>query len=140
MFFDRNISNRRVMFNSGPLDAQSILVACLPHHIFISSFFLLGVDINVINSRVQLRNLLRATSKHDVYLMQNYLVMHWSILLQKGKEVLNVAKRIIPTFVRSSTQLIRCFSFVLNALDMSGILFLCRSVLDFQLNLSPKCK
>ena len=78
-------------------------MACLPHHIFLSSFFLLGVDINVINSRVQLRNLLRATSKHDVYLMQNYLVMHWSILLQKGKEVLNVAKRIIPTFVRSST-------------------------------------
>uniref|UniRef100_A0A0E0KEG1 Uncharacterized protein n=1 Tax=Oryza punctata TaxID=4537 RepID=A0A0E0KEG1_ORYPU len=40
---------------------------------------------------LQLRNLLWATSKHDVYLMQNYSVMHWSSLLQRGKEVLNVA-------------------------------------------------
>ncbi|EYU36519.1 hypothetical protein MIMGU_mgv1a006265mg [Erythranthe guttata] len=45
----------------------------------------------------QLRNLLWATSKHDVYLMQNYSVMHWSSLLRRGKEVLNVAKPIIPT-------------------------------------------
>ncbi|RZC06818.1 putative WD repeat-containing protein C2A9.03 [Glycine soja] len=44
-----------------------------------------------------LRNLLWATSKHDVYLMQNYSVMHWSALLQRSKEVLNVAKPIIPT-------------------------------------------
>ncbi|KAL0282502.1 UNVERIFIED_CONTAM: putative WD repeat-containing protein C2A9.03 [Sesamum angustifolium] len=45
----------------------------------------------------QLRNLLWATSKHDVYLMQNYSVMHWSSLLRRGKEVLNVAKPITPT-------------------------------------------
>ncbi|KAL6962675.1 hypothetical protein U1Q18_037634 [Sarracenia purpurea var. burkii] len=45
----------------------------------------------------QLRNLLWATSKHDVYLMQNYSVMHWSSLLRNGKEVLNVAKSIVPT-------------------------------------------
>ncbi|XP_011098343.1 uncharacterized WD repeat-containing protein C2A9.03-like isoform X2 [Sesamum indicum] len=44
-----------------------------------------------------LRNLLWATSKHDVYLMQNYSVMHWSSLLRRGKEVLNVAKPITPT-------------------------------------------
>lgn len=44
-----------------------------------------------------LRNLLWATSKHDVYLMQNYSVMHWSSILRRGKEVLNVAKPIIPT-------------------------------------------
>ncbi|MED6219039.1 hypothetical protein PIB30_032169 [Stylosanthes scabra] len=48
----------------------------------------------------QLRNLLWATSKHDVYLMQNYSVMHWSSLLQRGKEVLNVAKPIVPTLGR----------------------------------------
>jgi len=48
---------------------------------------------------VQLRNLLWATSKHDVYLMQNYSVMHWSSLLRHGKEVLNVAKPIAPTWV-----------------------------------------
>ncbi|XP_061968947.1 uncharacterized WD repeat-containing protein C2A9.03-like isoform X3 [Populus nigra] len=48
----------------------------------------------------QLRNLLWATSKHDVYLMQNYSVMHWSSLLRHGKEVLNVAKPIAPTWQR----------------------------------------
>ncbi|XP_002513893.3 uncharacterized WD repeat-containing protein C2A9.03 isoform X1 [Ricinus communis] len=49
----------------------------------------------------QLRNLLWATSKHDVYLMQNYSVMHWSSLLRRGREVLNVAKPIAPTLKRS---------------------------------------
>lgn len=44
----------------------------------------------------QLRNLLWATSKHDVYLMQNYSVMHWSSLIRRGKEVLNVARPIVP--------------------------------------------
>ncbi|KAB1199839.1 putative WD repeat-containing protein C2A9.03 [Morella rubra] len=48
----------------------------------------------------QLRNLLWATSKHDAYLMQNYSVMHWSSLLRRGKEVLNVAKPIVPTLNR----------------------------------------
>ncbi|XVF36744.1 hypothetical protein REPUB_Repub19eG0084800 [Reevesia pubescens] len=48
----------------------------------------------------QLRNLLWATSKHDVYLMQNYSVMHWSSLFRKGKEVLNVAKPIVPSLNR----------------------------------------
>ncbi|XP_028085014.1 uncharacterized WD repeat-containing protein C2A9.03-like isoform X2 [Camellia sinensis] len=46
---------------------------------------------------LQLRNLLWATSKHDVYLIQNYSVMHWSSLLGRSKEVLNVAKPIVPT-------------------------------------------
>ncbi|GAU24554.1 hypothetical protein TSUD_148950 [Trifolium subterraneum] len=48
------------------------------------------------------RNLLWATSKHDVYLMQNYSVMHWSSLLKRGKEVLNVAKPMIPTLEKHS--------------------------------------
>ncbi|KAG2551569.1 uncharacterized WD repeat-containing protein C2A9.03-like isoform X1 [Panicum virgatum] len=45
----------------------------------------------------QLRNLLWATSKHDVYLVQNYSVMHWSPLHQRGTEVLNVAGQLTPT-------------------------------------------
>lgn len=49
----------------------------------------------------QLRNLLWATSKHDVYLMQNYSVMHWSSLLHKAKEVLNVYRPIQSTLVSS---------------------------------------
>nr|XP_043638873.1 uncharacterized WD repeat-containing protein C2A9.03 isoform X2 [Erigeron canadensis] len=45
----------------------------------------------------QLRNLLWATSKHDLYLMQNYSVMHWSSLLKRCKEVINVAMPVLPT-------------------------------------------
>ncbi|XP_010060167.2 uncharacterized WD repeat-containing protein C2A9.03 isoform X1 [Eucalyptus grandis] len=48
----------------------------------------------------QLRNLLWSTSKHDVYLMQNYSVMHWSALHRRSKEVLNVAKPIVPRVKR----------------------------------------
>ncbi|XP_052190222.1 uncharacterized WD repeat-containing protein C2A9.03-like isoform X2 [Diospyros lotus] len=44
-----------------------------------------------------LRNLLWATSKHDAYLVQNYSLMHWSALLRRGKEVLDVARPIEPT-------------------------------------------
>lgn len=44
-----------------------------------------------------LRNLLWATSKHDVYMMQNYSIMHWSPLLGRRKEVLNVAGKIAST-------------------------------------------
>lgn len=50
---------------------------------------------------LQLRNLLWATSKHDVYLVQNYSVMHWSPLFQRGREVLNVAGPLAPTEVSS---------------------------------------
>ncbi|KAK1302372.1 hypothetical protein QJS10_CPB12g01213 [Acorus calamus] len=57
----------------------------------------------------QLRNLLWATSKHDVYLMQNYSVMHWSSLLRRGKEVLNVAGQIIPS-VRSRDSIAQALS------------------------------
>ncbi|XWS21531.1 hypothetical protein CRYUN_Cryun30bG0062200 [Craigia yunnanensis] len=48
----------------------------------------------------QLRNLLWATSKHDVYHMQNFSVMHWSSLIRNSKEVLNVAKPIVPSLKR----------------------------------------
>ncbi|KAM0897894.1 hypothetical protein ACQ4PT_022268 [Festuca glaucescens] len=44
----------------------------------------------------QLRNLVWATSKHDVYTTQNNSVVHWSSLLQRGKEVLNVAGQVVP--------------------------------------------
>ena len=31
--------------------------------------------------------------------MQNYSVMHWSSLLKRGKEVINVAMPVLPTLV-----------------------------------------
>ncbi|GAA0148820.1 hypothetical protein LIER_08156 [Lithospermum erythrorhizon] len=44
----------------------------------------------------QLRNLVWATSKHDVYLVSNYSVMHWSSVLSSLSEVLNVSGHISP--------------------------------------------
>lgn len=43
----------------------------------------------------QLRNLVWATSKHDVYLMHSYSVMHWSPLTRKSTEVLNVSGPVV---------------------------------------------
>lgn len=54
-------------------------------------------------NNLMLRNLLAATSKHDVYLTQNYSVMHWSSLRRRGKEVLNVAKPIVPTTIKTGS-------------------------------------
>ncbi|XP_012478426.1 uncharacterized WD repeat-containing protein C2A9.03 isoform X1 [Gossypium raimondii] len=45
----------------------------------------------------QLRNLVWATSKHDVYLMSNYSVMHWSSVLCNLSEILNFAGHVAPT-------------------------------------------
>ncbi|GMH28290.1 hypothetical protein Nepgr_030133 [Nepenthes gracilis] len=45
----------------------------------------------------QLRNLVCATSKHDVYLMSNYSVQHWSSLSQNLSEVINFAGHVAPT-------------------------------------------
>ncbi|KAG9146789.1 hypothetical protein Leryth_005112 [Lithospermum erythrorhizon] len=44
----------------------------------------------------QLRNLVWATSKHDVYLMSHFSVMHWSSLTCNKSEVLNVSGHVAP--------------------------------------------
>ncbi|XP_068664731.1 uncharacterized WD repeat-containing protein C2A9.03-like [Aristolochia californica] len=44
----------------------------------------------------QLRNLVWATSKHDVYLMSNYSVIHWSALTCNSSEVLNFSGHVAP--------------------------------------------
>ncbi|KAK1406913.1 hypothetical protein QVD17_38522 [Tagetes erecta] len=44
----------------------------------------------------QLRNLVWATSKHDVYFMSHFSVFHWSSLKRDKKEVLNVAGHVAP--------------------------------------------
>lgn len=67
-------------------------------------------------SCLQLRNLVWATSKHDVYLMQNYSLMHWSSLLRRGKEVLNVAKPIEPTQVSSILSYLESICLIVEAL------------------------
>lgn len=45
----------------------------------------------------QLRNLVWATSKHDVYLMSSNSIMHWSSLSHNLSEVLNFSGHVAPT-------------------------------------------
>lgn len=45
----------------------------------------------------QLRNLVWATSKHDVYLMSNYSVMHWSSISSNLSELLNFSGHVAPS-------------------------------------------
>ncbi|KAL3032611.1 hypothetical protein AAZX31_02G092000 [Glycine max] len=45
----------------------------------------------------QLRNLVWATSKHDVYLISNYSVNHWSSLSGNLSEIINFAGHVAPT-------------------------------------------
>lgn len=40
-----------------------------------------------------------ATSKHDVYLMSHYSVVHWSALTRDKFEVMNVSGRVAPSEV-----------------------------------------
>ncbi|TVU28306.1 hypothetical protein EJB05_19819, partial [Eragrostis curvula] len=44
----------------------------------------------------QLRNLVWATSKHDVYLMSHFSVLHWSALSGKDTELMNVQGHVAP--------------------------------------------
>ncbi|RVW24272.1 hypothetical protein CK203_090994 [Vitis vinifera] len=44
-----------------------------------------------------LRNLVWATSKHDVYLMSNYSVMHWSSISSNLSELLNFSGHVAPS-------------------------------------------
>lgn len=45
----------------------------------------------------QLRNLVWATSKHDVYLMSHFSIIHWSSLSCTKNEVLNVSGHVAPS-------------------------------------------
>ncbi|XP_015959157.1 uncharacterized WD repeat-containing protein C2A9.03 isoform X2 [Arachis duranensis] len=44
----------------------------------------------------QLRNLVWSTSKHDVYLVSHYSIVHWSSLHSKRSEILNVQGHVAP--------------------------------------------
>ncbi|KAG8072175.1 hypothetical protein GUJ93_ZPchr0006g41815 [Zizania palustris] len=44
----------------------------------------------------QLRNLVWATSKHDVYLMSHFSVLHWSALSNVNTELMNVQGHVAP--------------------------------------------
>ncbi|RZC16100.1 putative WD repeat-containing protein C2A9.03 isoform D [Glycine soja] len=55
----------------------------------------------------QLRNLVWATSKHDVYLISQFSIMHWSSLTCKSSEVLNVSGHVAPSEVYDQILLTR---------------------------------
>jgi hypothetical protein len=58
---------------------------------------------------MQLRNLVWATSKHDVYLVSNYSIMHWSSLSGNLSEIINFAGHVAPTEVLQSNLLRNVF-------------------------------
>ncbi|KAF9610057.1 hypothetical protein IFM89_026258 [Coptis chinensis] len=53
----------------------------------------------------QLRNLVWASSKHDVYLMSHFSVVHWSSLSRNLSEVLNFQGHVAPTEKHSGSLL-----------------------------------
>lgn len=58
---------------------------------------------------MQLRNLVWATSKHDVYLMSHFSVIHWSSLTCSDSEVLNVSGHVAPSEVGGVLGKMVCF-------------------------------
>ncbi|GLJ08521.1 hypothetical protein SUGI_0090400 [Cryptomeria japonica] len=60
-------------------------------------FFLNTRNVKCTIIHFQLRNLVWATSKHDVYVLSNYSIVHWSALTRKPTEFLNVAGSIVPS-------------------------------------------
>ncbi|XP_010536789.1 PREDICTED: uncharacterized WD repeat-containing protein C2A9.03 [Tarenaya hassleriana] len=65
-----------------------------------SSFYTFRRNCRSVRSTIlhfQLRNLVWATSKHDVYLMSHFSIVHWSTLTSAKNEVLNVSGHVAPT-------------------------------------------
>lgn len=54
---------------------------------------------------IQLRNLVWATSKHDVYLVSNYSIKHWSSLSGNLSEIIDFLGHVAPTEVLQSNLL-----------------------------------
>uniref|UniRef100_A0A1J3E7N4 Putative WD repeat-containing protein C2A9.03 n=1 Tax=Noccaea caerulescens TaxID=107243 RepID=A0A1J3E7N4_NOCCA len=65
-----------------------------------SSFYTFRRNSRSVRSTIlhfQLRNLVWATSKHDVYLLSNYSISHWSSLTGCRNEILNVKGHVAPS-------------------------------------------
>ncbi|XLU62186.1 hypothetical protein S245_021395, partial [Arachis hypogaea] len=68
-----------------------------------------------------MRNLVWATSKHDVYLISNYLVMHWSSLSGNLSEIINFAGHVAPRFWRGKGSSFRTpYIAIIDALPKCG--------------------
>ena len=64
--------------------------------------------IRVLSLALQLRNLVWSTSKHDVYLMSHFSIVHWSSLSSKRTEVLDVSGHVAPCEVHLSHDFFLC--------------------------------
>ncbi|KAL6909683.1 hypothetical protein ACP4OV_001342 [Aristida adscensionis] len=102
-------------------------------------------------SHFQLRNLVWATSKHDVYLLLHYSVLHWSALSGSNTEIMNVHGHVAPS-EKHPGSLLEGFShtqistmavkddllvaggfqgeIICKHLDREGISFCCRTTFD----------
>ena len=59
---------------------------------------------------LQLRNLVWATSKHDVYLLLHYSVLHWSALNGVDTEIMDVHGHVAPSEVGNNSSFILSFN------------------------------
>lgn len=59
---------------------------------------------------LQLRNLVWATSKHDVYLLLHYSVLHWSALNGVDTEIMDVHGHVAPSEVGKNSSFILSFN------------------------------
>jgi hypothetical protein len=74
---------------------------------------------------MQLRNLVWATSKHDVYLMSHYSVLHWSSLTCKKTELIDLQGHVTPTEVIERYVAIFLFCFELHDVHPSALSRFC---------------
>ncbi|KAG6470983.1 hypothetical protein ZIOFF_072072 [Zingiber officinale] len=91
LFFISNDVERNPL-PSNLLEFIEHFYCCLKH--YMSSSTPIDDPYSILN--LQLRNLVWATSKHDVYLMSHYSVLHWSALNGEKYEVINVSGHIAP--------------------------------------------
>ena len=64
---------------------------------------------------IQLRNLVWATSKHDIYFLSRFSVIHWSTLSCMKTEVLNVSGHVAPCEVSVNEYVMDCSYLFLTA-------------------------
>ncbi|KAH9798290.1 WD REPEATS REGION domain-containing protein [Citrus sinensis] len=87
----------------------------------------------------KLRNLVWSTSKHDVYLMSHFSIVHWSSLSSKRTEVLDVSGHVAPCETQVSTLAVRDNLLIAGGfqgelickyLDQPGVSFCSRTTYD----------
>ncbi|KAJ6894948.1 hypothetical protein NC652_028629 [Populus alba x Populus x berolinensis] len=96
-------------------------------------------DCKITKKGGHLRNLVWATTKHDVYLMSHFSVIHWSSLTCSKADVLDVSGHVAPTETQVSTLAVKDNLLVAGGfqgelickhLDRPGVSFCSRTTYD----------